>query len=56
MGGTGGCMQTLFSAFIFMTGTGGSVYGIELYLSICRVIMGLSCTLVFVRLLWGGIF
>ena len=25
---------------IFMTGTGGSIYGIELYLSFCRVIMG----------------
>lgn len=33
---------------IFMTGTGGSIYGIELYLSFCVVIMGLSCTLVFV--------
>ena len=52
-------MQTLFSALIFMTGTGGSNSGIELYLSVCRVIMvslsvcgvimGLSCTLVLGR-------
>jgi hypothetical protein len=48
-------MQTLFSALIFMTGTGGSIYGIELYLSVCVVIMGLSCTLVFVWYLWHGV-
>ena len=40
---------------IFMTGTGGSIYGIELYLSVCVVIMGLSCTLVFVWYL-GGVY
>ena len=33
---------------IFMTGTGGSIYGIELYLSFCGVIMGfLSVCVVF---------